>query len=119
VRVSIQDAPKTRTDRRPRSVIPTAILVVAVAVLVSGPMAFGIAMSSDSYPNWQNPYLYGLAGLLTVAVGALVGSVVSARRAANGVPNSVAGWLAGAALVSGGLIVFAFAAEVLSVAAGF
>ena len=101
------------------SLLPIATAVVPVAVLVSLPMAFGIVMSGDDFPDAHNLYLYGLIGLVLVAVGSLIGAWTFAPRMVNGSRRVVPNRFAACALAAGGLIVATFSAEVLSVVLGF
>jgi hypothetical protein len=109
-----------RAANTPRWLVPTAFAVVALAALVSLPMAFGIVMSSEDFPNTHNPYLYGLLGLLFVAVGAWTGAVILARPGQGRASRSVLSRrLAACALAAGALILGTFCFEIASVVLGF
>ena len=82
-------------------------------------MALGIVMSSEDFPNTHNPYLYGLLGLLFVAVGGLISALILARTAQRAFRSVLSRGLAACALAAGAMIVGTFCVEILLVVLGF
>jgi hypothetical protein len=73
-------------ESRSRRTLTAALIITPLAVLASGPIAFGMAMAAsgpDDLTNGDNPLLYVLAVVLGIAVFGLVGALAAGyeRRA--------------------------------------
>jgi hypothetical protein len=106
------------SEHRSRRTLSASLIITPLALLASGPIAFGLAMAAsgpDDLTNANNPLLYVLAVVLGIAIFGLVGALAAGyERRAVQLSNrlAIASLAAGSSILA--LLVFGLLADLFA-----